>query len=151
MIDVAVLNKLRFCLPAIDISRAFDPEASCLKERPYWDMKYKMLTWPFCRRLVLSPPSLALQIRGSALQCELVAQSVNGMQGIRKTRKEASALLGPAEAESETGSSVMEQVAQGLRNTTKSSRIAALEQESKATRALLHEILERLNATKPAA
>nr|CAI5826075.1 unnamed protein product [Callosobruchus analis] len=41
MIDPAILNKLRFCLPAIDIARAFDPEASCLKERPYRDMKYK--------------------------------------------------------------------------------------------------------------
>nr|CAI5833470.1 unnamed protein product [Callosobruchus analis] len=148
MIDPTILNKLRFCLPAIDIARAFDPEASCLKERPYRDTKYKTLTWPFCRGLVLSPPSLTLQIRGSALQCELVAQSVKCMQDIYMTRKEASVLLGHAEAESETGSSGMEQSGQGLKKTTKASRISALEQESKATRALLQQILERLDAAR---
>lgn len=42
-LDAGLLNKLRFCLPAVAIAKAFDPEAKDLKERAYRDMKVKML------------------------------------------------------------------------------------------------------------
>nr|CAH7748260.1 unnamed protein product [Callosobruchus chinensis] len=124
-LEPSVLNKLRFCLPALEIAKAFDPEATSVKEKPYRNMKVKMLSWPFCAGLILGPPSLALQVRGSALHCELVTQSVKNLHGLSMTRKEASKLLG---ATSDT--------------------LAALEQESAATRSLFQEILNRLDNKK---
>nr|CAH7750068.1 unnamed protein product [Callosobruchus chinensis] len=142
-LEPSVLNELRFCLPALEIAKAFDPEATSVKEKPYRNMKVKMLSWPFCAGLILGPPSLALQVRGSALHCELVTQSVKNLHGLSMTRKEASKLLG---ATSDTDSGSCSQDTQVARkNLGNSSRLAALEQESAATRSLLQEILNRLD------
>ncbi|KAJ2937384.1 hypothetical protein O0L34_g16568 [Tuta absoluta] len=92
--EPCILKKLRFCLTAVEIAKAFDPEATCLQERPYRDMKVKMLSWPFCQGLILGPPSLAMKIRGSALHSELVRQSARSVCDKLQTRKEASKALG---------------------------------------------------------
>lgn len=142
-LDPATLNKLRFCLPAIEIAKAFNPEARSLKERPYRDMKVKMFTWPFCRGLLLGPPSLALHLRGSALHCELISQSVKSIDSVYMTRKEASKLLGDT---SESASEESSQLSYPSRKVpTKVDRIEALEEESRATRSLLQEILNRMD------
>lgn len=143
-LDSATLNKLRFCLPATEIAKAFDPSASSLKDKPYRDMKVKMLSWPFCLGLVLGPPSLALQIRGSALHCELVAHATNGIKHLLLTRNEASRALGQV-SDSETDKSI--EPASTRKRISSASRIEALEREGKATRLLLQEILSRLDNT----
>ncbi|KAI5631182.1 hypothetical protein NE865_16107 [Phthorimaea operculella] len=141
-VEPCLLNKLRFCLPAVDIAKAFDPEATCLQERPYRDMKVKMLSWPFCRGLILGPPSLAMKIRGSALQSELVRQSAKSVCDKLQTRKEASKALGGQVSDSDP--EVEPEKATRPRRDS-NSRLEALEQESKATRTLLHEILDRMD------
>nr|CAH7729064.1 unnamed protein product [Callosobruchus chinensis] len=96
--------------------------------------------------LILGPPSLALQVRGSALHCELVTQSVKNLHGLSMTRKEASKLLG-ATSDTDSGS-CSQDTPVARKNLGNSSRLAALEQESAATRSLLQEILNRLDNKK---
>ncbi|CAH2019860.1 unnamed protein product [Acanthoscelides obtectus] len=140
--EPSVLNKMRFCLSALEIAKAFNPDAKCLKERPYRDMKVKMMSWPFCVGLILGPPSLALQVRGSALHCELVTQSVKNLRGLLMTRKEASKLLGDG-SETDESESCSQSTSKQRVSTT--SRLKCLEAESAATRSLLQEILSRLD------
>lgn len=67
-LDPQILNKVRFALPTVGIARAFTPNATNLPERPYRDMKVKMLSWPFCVGLIIGPPALAARVRGSAVK-----------------------------------------------------------------------------------
>ena len=139
--EPTLLNKLRFCLSAIDTAKAFDPNAKSLQERPYRDMKVKMLSWVSCCGLILGPPSEAMQIRGSALHCELIRESAKSVADKLLSRKEASMALGGEVSDPEPE----EVIRPERRRKSSCSRLNALEQESKANRSLLQEILNRMD------
>lgn len=93
MVDSSVLNKVRFALPTLGISQAFNPSATSLKELPYKQMKTKMLSWAFCRGLVFSPSNLSKQIRGSCSSHEAFIQAIASMKPLLMSREAADRLL----------------------------------------------------------
>lgn len=146
-VDQSILNKLRFALPTVGIAKAFDPEATSLMERPYRDMKVKMLKWPFCRGLIFSPSELSTQLRGSSLRHELVLQSITPLKDLFLSRKEASAQLGHTSGDDD---SILGKRKSRSSSTVSSkySRLDALEARQERIEGLLQTLVEKNSSKK---
>lgn len=142
-IEPQILNKVRFALPTIGIAKAFNPNVNSLKEKQYRNYKFKMLQWDFCKGLIISPSALALQIRGSDLQCQLVLQSIGTLKPHLLSRKEADHQL--AGTESEEGSDVQSDSSKFSKRKSSKDRLDALESKFEKSEEILQAILEKLS------
>ncbi|CAH1099483.1 unnamed protein product [Psylliodes chrysocephalus] len=106
-------------------------------EKPYRDMKKTMLKWNFCRGFVFSPTSLALQIRGSYIQHQLVLQTINDLKPLLLTRLEASKQLSGEKSEQESDDHLTD-----TRKLKVSARMDALESKFDKTQEILETILK---------
>ncbi|KAL4720276.1 hypothetical protein ACJJTC_001383 [Scirpophaga incertulas] len=100
-LDPQLLNKLRFALPTVGIAKAFNPDAEHLSEKCYRDIKVKMLDWEFTRALIISPPSVANKVRGSAAQAELFIRAIEALRPSLIARPEADRILSGVDSDSE--------------------------------------------------
>lgn len=99
-IDSQILNKLRFCLPTVELAKSFDPEVTHLSEKNLKRMKLKLLDWSFTRALIISPPAITNKIRGSAAATEIFKAATKHIKSQIISREEVDRIL---ESESEDG------------------------------------------------
>lgn len=137
-LDPQILNKIRFCLPTVELARAFCPNGTSLSEKQYKDMKIKMLGWPFCVGLIVGPPSVGARIRGSAVQNELIIASLADLKPLLLSRKDASKEL--AENEEDDVSTVR---SSSSKSKSKLSRMDKLEEEFSEMKDMLSGFIKR--------
>lgn len=69
-LDPQILNKIRFCLPTVELARAFNPDCSGLSEKFYKEMKIRMLNWSFCIGLIIGGGPIPSAQELEDLQCK---------------------------------------------------------------------------------
>ncbi|XP_063981848.1 uncharacterized protein LOC135164959 [Diachasmimorpha longicaudata] len=75
-IDTLLFKKIEFAIPTLDVVMAFKLTATNLNVESFSACKKAMLAWPFCRALILSPPSLVNKVRGSIREAQKFVQSL---------------------------------------------------------------------------
>ncbi|KAI5700244.1 hypothetical protein M8J76_015353 [Diaphorina citri] len=150
-VDASTLNKLRFALPTLEIVRAFDPSANCLKKYPYRDMKKKM-SWAFTRGLVLSPSAFSKQIRGSSHSHDIVARAVAPLKSEFISREAADRIISNIEKPASRSSSVaMESAGEAARDLSLDDRFKAHEEKMMGRiNETINSLFSRLQSNLPA-
>lgn len=146
--DPQVLNKIRFVLPTVGVTQAFNKNAAHISEKGYRELKIKMLNWSFCIGLIIRPTSLAARIRGSAVQNELVMASLDALKPLLIGQKEAARQL--SEGFSETEGSVAGTSCQGTHVPKKNreSRIDRLEKTTSELKTMFQSFMQSFDSSR---
>lgn len=106
-----------------------------MSAQEYRDYKVEMLDWAFCWALIMSPPAVTNKIKGSASQAEIFIQALRPIKDQFVSRKQAAALLKPAEESS--GSETDENESPGDKRGAKS--LPGIERPPKRSKVLILE------------
>lgn len=101
-VSSSLLNKLRYGLPTLGIARAFNQNATSLPEKVFREYKVRMLKFPFCIGLIISPQSLSCRIRGSKIQHELVVAALESLKPLLVSRETAAFQLSQKDSDKDT-------------------------------------------------